>query len=96
MVEPLGRTEQEYLDLAQTFKDRMDEKNSEQREIKVKYMDSRKLFSQIYGLIRSLQREMDSEFSDQILLDWIIAEIRSISSDYLFKSEEDTLGIYGY
>ena len=29
MVEPLGRTEQEYLDLAQSFKDRMEEKNKE-------------------------------------------------------------------
>lgn len=91
-----SRTEQEYLDLAQTFKDRMDEKDSEQRDTKVKYMDSQKLMCVIYGLIRSLQREMDSEFSDQILMDWLVAEIRSISSDFLFKKEEDRLGIYGY
>jgi len=90
------RTEQEYLDLAQTFKDRMDEKDSEQRDTKEKYMDSQKLMCVIYGLIRSLQREMDSEFSDQILMDWLVAEIRSISSDFLFKTEEDRLGIYGY
>jgi len=96
MVEPLSRTEQDYLDLAQTFKDRMDEKDSEQRETKEKYMDGRKYACVIYGLIRTLQREMDSEFHDQILVDWLIAEIRSISSDLLFKNEEDKLGIYGY
>ena len=47
MVEPIGRTEQEYLDLAQSFKDRMEEKDREYRDIKIKYLlgkFSRRLF----------------------------------------------------
>ena len=94
MVEPLGRTEQEYLDLAQTFKDRMDEKNREYRLIKLKYMNGKKLISQTYGLIRSIQNEMGNNFVDDAVVEWLINEIRSIHSDYLYSEEEQTLGIY--
>ena len=95
MVEPLPRTEQEYLDLAQTFKDRMDEKDREYRDIKIKYLHSKKLISQTYGLTRSIQMEMEADFHDALIIEWLINEIRSICSDYLFEKEEKELGIYG-
>tara|TARA_R110002096_G_scaffold70083_2_gene168007 strand:- start:2135 stop:2425 length:291 start_codon:yes stop_codon:yes gene_type:complete len=95
MVEPLGRTEQEYLELAETFKDRMAEKNKEYRDIKVKYILGKKLISQTYGLVRSIQTEMDADICDHILVEWLINEIRTIHSDYLFQDEEKKLGIYG-
>jgi len=95
MVEPIGRTEQEYLDLAQSFKDRMEEKDREYRDIKIKYLLGKKLISQTYGLVRSIQSEMDADISDSILVEWLINEIRSICSDYLFEKEERQLGIYG-
>ena len=94
MVEPLPRTEQEYLDLAQTFKDRMDEKDKEYRLIKKKYINAKKLISQTYGIIRSIQNEMETDFADGHLIEWLINEIRSIHSDYLFMEEEKQLGIY--
>ena len=95
MVEPLPRTEQEYLDLAQSFKDRMEEKDREYRDIKDKYMSGKKLISQTYGLVRSIQTEMESDLPDNILVEWLINEIRSIHSDYLYGDEEKKLGIYG-
>ena len=95
MVEPIGRTEQEYLDLAQSFKDRMEEKDREYRDIKIKYLLGKKLISQTYGLTRSIQNEMEADISDSILVEWLINEIRSIHSDYLFEKEERQLGIYG-
>ena len=94
MVEPLGRTEQEYLDLAQSFKDRMEEKNREYRLIKLRYMNGKKLISQTYGLIRSIQNEMENGFVDDSVVEWLINEIRSIHSNYLYSDEEKMLGIY--
>ena len=56
MVEALGRTEQEYLDLAQTFKDRMDEKDREQISLKQTYMELKKHMTQIYGIMRTMEQ----------------------------------------
>ena len=94
MVEALGRTEQEYLDLAQTFKDRMDEKNKEQMTIKHLYIGHKKQLSQIYGLLRTVQEEMEGTVVDEMLVEWLINECRSICSRILFKSEEMKLGTY--
>ena len=94
MGDTTNRTEQEYLDLAQSFKDRMEEKNREQLQLKQTYMSLKKQMCQLYGLLRSIQDEMESDVSDEILLDWLINECRSICSRNLFKEEEERLGIY--
>jgi len=94
MVEPIGRTEQEYLDLAQTFKDRMDEKDREQIKLKQTYMELKKQMTQIYGIMRTVQDEMESTVVDEMLVEWLINECRSICSRFLFKEEEIKLGIY--
>ena len=89
-------TEQELIDMGQQFKERMEEKNKEHLELKTRYMEAKKLIAHLYGITRSLQEEADSSINDGILIDWLIAEIRSHCSDFLFKEEEIRLDIYGY
>jgi len=89
-------TEQELIEMGQQFKERMEEKNKEHLELKTRYMEAKKLIAHLYGITRSLQEEADSSINDGILIDWLIAEIRSHCSDFLFKDEEIRLDIYGY
>ena len=72
----------------------MEEKNKEYRLIKLRYMNGKKLISQTYGLIRSIQNEMENGFVDDSVVEWLINEIRSIHSNYLYSDEEKMLGIY--
>ena len=102
MTEPLTpdrsdsqRTEQEYLDLAEQFKERMEEKNYEQKHLKIKYMESKKLISQIYGIVRTIQTELDNPIISDDIVQWLLQEARSLCSDMLFEDEERKLGIYG-
>tara|TARA_R110000803_G_scaffold86615_3_gene153055 strand:- start:191 stop:481 length:291 start_codon:yes stop_codon:yes gene_type:complete len=95
MAENSGRTEQEYLALAESFKERMEEKNSEQKNLKIKYMESKKMVSQIYGIIKTIQNEVDNQFCDEVIIDWLLQEVRSLCSDMLFEEEERKLDIYG-
>tara|TARA_R110000787_G_scaffold1852_3_gene7835 strand:+ start:42 stop:332 length:291 start_codon:yes stop_codon:yes gene_type:complete len=95
MAENSGRTEQEYLALAESFKERMEEKNYEQKNLKIKYMESKKMVSQIYGIIKTIQNEVDNQFCDEVIIDWLLQEVRSLCSDMLFEEEERKLDIYG-
>ena len=95
MAENSGRTEQEYLALAESFKERMEEKNYEQKTLKIKYMESKKMVSQIYGIIKTIQNEVDNQFCDEVIIDWLLQEVRSLCSDMLFEEEERKLDIYG-
>ena len=92
----MNTTEQDLIEMGEQFKERMEEKNKEQKELKTRYMDAKKLIAHIYGVSRSLQEEADSSTADDILIDWMIAEIRAHCSDFLFKEEECRLDIYGY
>tara|TARA_R110000765_G_scaffold191374_1_gene296651 strand:- start:3139 stop:3447 length:309 start_codon:yes stop_codon:yes gene_type:complete len=94
-LENSGRTEQEYLALAESFKERMEEKNYEQKNLKIKYMESKKMVSQIYGIIKTIQNEVDNQFCDEVIIDWLLQEVRSLCSDMLFEEEERKLDIYG-
>ncbi len=96
MEETPRTTEQDLLEMAEQFKERMAEKEHEHRGMKVSYLESKKLIAHVYGLIRSLQTECDSSICDAILVEWMIAEVRTLCSDYLFKAEEDRLDVYGY
>ena len=96
MNDEVRTTEQELIDMGQQFKERMEEKNIEHLELKTRYMEAKKLIAHLYGVTRSLQEEADSSINDDVLIDWLIAEIRSHCSDFLFKEEEIRLDIYGY
>ena len=93
------KTEQEMLEMAEQFKECIKEKDIEHHNMKAKYMDSKKTIAYLYGQIRMLQ-EMSVDWSDNSDIGWtieyIISDMRSKISDFLFKSEEDELEIYGY
>ena len=78
MEETPRTTEQDLLEMAEQFKERMAEKEHEHRGMKVSYLESKKLIAQVYGLTRSLQTECDSSICDAILVEWMISEIRTI------------------
>ena len=96
LEDAIRTTEQELIEMGQQFKERMEEKDKEQLQIKTRYMEAKKLIAHLYGVSRSLQEEADSSVNDGILIDWLICEIRSHCSDFLFKDEEIRLDIYGY
>ena len=58
-------------------------------------MDGKKTMGKLYGLVRILQENTD-ELEDGYYMEWVVAEIRSVISDYLFSEEEKRLDIYGY
>tara|TARA_R110000823_G_scaffold221561_2_gene350068 strand:- start:352 stop:681 length:330 start_codon:yes stop_codon:yes gene_type:complete len=93
------KTEQEMLELAEQFKECIAQKDIEHHTMKVKYMDAKKTIANLYGHIRMLQG-MAVEWEDSSDLGWtiefIISNMRSQISDFLFKTEEDELEIYGY
>ena len=66
----------------------------EQIKLKQTYMELKKQMTQIYGLTRTVQDEMDGTVVDEMLVEWLINECRSICSRFLFKDEEMKLGIY--
>ena len=69
MNEAIRTTEQELIEMGQQFKERMEEKDKEQRELKTRYMEAKKLIAHLYGVSRSLQEEADSSINDGILID---------------------------
>lgn len=93
------KTEQEMLEMAEQFKECIKQKDLEHHNMKVKYMDAKKTLACLYGQIRMLQ-EMAVDWSDNSDIGWtieyIISDIRSKISDFLFKLEEGELEIYGY
>ena len=104
MVEPLripeNPNEGMLLDLSNQMKDIVEEKDEVIKNISEKYMDSKKLLTKIYGLIRIVQEQIDDKGTpagtDDYIIDWLIAEIHGNISDYLYMNEERKLGIYGY
>tara|TARA_R110002167_G_scaffold108174_3_gene276279 strand:- start:204 stop:482 length:279 start_codon:yes stop_codon:yes gene_type:complete len=87
-------TEQQLLEMADHMKELVEKKDSELRKMKMLYMDGKKTLGKIYGLIRLIDE--DNAGDDGYFMEWIVAEIRSTISDYLFSEEEKKLDIYGY
>tara|TARA_R110001583_G_scaffold41459_2_gene131933 strand:+ start:416 stop:700 length:285 start_codon:yes stop_codon:yes gene_type:complete len=88
-------TEQHLLEMAEQMKEVVEKKDAELKKIKILYMDSKKSMGKLYGLVRILQENAD-ELEDGYYMEWVVCEIRSIISDYLFSEEEKKLDIYGY
>mgnify|MGYP003651608259 FL=1 len=88
-------TEQHLLEMADHMKDLVEKKDADLRKMKELYMDGKKTMGKLYGLVRILQENTD-ELEDGYYMEWVVAEIRSVISDYLFSEEEKRLDIYGY
>jgi hypothetical protein len=86
-------TEQQYLEMAEHMKELVEAKDKELKKMKILYMNSKKTMSKIYGLIRVIDE--DSAGDDGYFMEWIVGEIRSTLSDFLFGDEERLLDIYG-
>jgi len=87
-------TEQQLLEMSKHMKELVEQKDQELKEYKIKYMKSKKLITKFYGMVCILQEELEHDWED--VSGWILTEMRSKISDYVFEKEEKELDIYGY
>ena len=89
-------TENDYLEMANDCKNRLDDKEREIKIWKKKYMKTKKMISMIYGNIRSLEDYLE-DVSPDVAFDPVaenyIHKIRSECSNHLFQHEETKLDI---
>ena len=89
-------TENDYLEMANDCKNRLEEKDEELKAWKKKYITTKKMVSIIYGNIRSLETYLE-EVSPDVAFDPIaenyMNNIRSECSHHLFHHEEKKLDV---
>ena len=87
-------TENDYLEMAEDCKNRIESKDKEILKYKNLYIEEKKKLGTIYGIIKSLQRYLEDCSPDVAfdpIAEHLINDIRSICSDTLFKEEIDKL-----
>ena len=89
-------TEQQLLEMSKHMKELVEQKDQELKEYKIKYMKSKKLITKFYGMVCILQEELEHDWDEFSITAWILTEMRSKISDYVFEKEEKELDIYGY
>ena len=88
-------TEKEYLNLADDFKNIMDEKDKKLKKISEKYMNQKRDFARVYGLIRELidYLEGTTDIEGEPVYEVLSSSIRMITSNNLFYKENEELGL---
>jgi hypothetical protein len=88
-------TEKEYLNMADEFKEIMDIKDKSLKSISSKYMNLKKDFARVYGLIRELIEYLDgtTDIEGEPVYEVLSNSIRLIASNNLFGDELEKLGI---
>jgi len=96
MTEKKNMTENKYLEMADDFKNIMDEKDRKVKKISEKYMELKKDFSRIYGLIRELidYLEGTTDIEGEPVYEVLSSSIRMIASNNLFGEEMEKLDLY--
>ncbi len=91
-----NKTEMDYLEMANDCMKRIEGKDKEILKWKTEYMLIKKEFGNIYGLIRSLNQYLEDcspDVSYEPVVEFLLCDIRRISREVLFESEEKKLGI---
>jgi len=93
MSDKKNMTEKEYLNMADDFKNIMEEKDKKVKMICEKYMNLKKDFSRVYGLIRELidYLEGTTDIEGEPVYEVLSSSIRMIASNNLFGEEMDKL-----
>lgn len=90
-------TENDYLEMADDCKNRIEEKEKENKKYKIDYINIKKQIGIIYGSIRILQDYLEAVSPDMAydpISEHLTTSIRSICSMILFSEEEKKLDIY--
>ena len=94
-IKKIPKNEQEYLELADHFKTVLDEKDTELRFYKKKYMAYKRHIARIYGLACEINEYVEDilinemSFTFQILMNSIL----SLTTSVLFSKEDKELDI---
>ncbi len=95
-MEKEDTTENKLLEMANHFKEVLDEKEKIVDAMKEKYITNKKKIARVYGLIVELQEYIDevpvSLFDDNdMVVEFLINSIRAITSSVLFNNDTFTL-----
>lgn len=84
-----NRTENEFLNLANEFQEIMNQKEEKIKHISRKYMDQKKDFARIYGLIRELIDYLDNstDIEGDPIYEMLSNGVRTVASENLFGKE---------
>mgnify|MGYP003127425172 CR=1 FL=1 len=87
------KNEQEFIEMSNHFKDEMEDKEREVIKYKKKFMEERKRFGRIYGLICELQVYIESisDIGGDPVYETLAGSIRALVSTTLFGSLERDL-----
>lgn len=90
-----SKTEQEYLNICDDFKNQIEAKNQELKKYKTLYMDTKKTASRCYGLICELQEYLEnlSDLGGDPVYEHFSNSIRGNISNILFLKEETELDL---
>ena len=91
----IPQNEQDYLDMANHFKDLIEEKENEVREFKIKYLKYKKILSKIYGLFETARDviEETAEIQGDPQYETLFGAIDDILNETLFGNEVKKLGL---
>jgi len=88
-------TEKEYLNMADEFKEIMDIKDKKLKGMSSKYINLKKDFARVYGLIRELIEYLEgtTDIEGEPVYEVLSSSIRMIASNNLFYNEMENLGL---
>ena len=91
----IPQNEQEYIDMANHFKELIEQKESEVREFKIKYLKYKKILSKIYGLFETARDviEETGDLQGDPQYETLFGAIDDILNECLFGIEVKKLGL---
>lgn len=96
MTDKKNMTEKQYLEMADDFKNIMEEKDKKVKKISEQYMNLKKDFARVYGLIRELidYLEGTTDIEGEPVYEVLSSSIRMIASNNIFGEEMEKLNLY--